>query len=411
MGTQHGGNLEHYSTPYVPNPMKDGYLRKVTDVQITGSQLVAVTDRAALEDAIKEGRFSALLDFTGHQGSAVNSGSADRNGNGVIPMPPLSVDLSGKVLYDKDGVKIDIPNGTVVFTPQVEIDMLFDWLHMGFTSFKCTATGDINANFDIRASADALLDESGETCVGSIYVPFVMPPVAGVAVFDFYAGFDANATIEGSLTAGFDSSSTVTIGADYEDGVWNPIAARDQHFNQHSPQGEASGQLLLRGYVRPQLRVLFFDCVGPQIDAKPYLEFTGYGQSSPPCVTYQLAGGLTSTCSIMADIFGYHLTPWQATLLDIRVPFYNGQFGQCGGGSLDVNQIQGPASLTENIPGSYSITASGDTGIKYKWSCAPPGAGSIQNPTGPSITFTPYSVDADTQVTIRVDVSSDNSPP
>ncbi len=81
------------------------------------------------------------------------------------------------------------------------------------------------------------------------------------------------------------------------------------------------------------------------------------------------------------------------------------------GGNLLVGAIQGPLSLDSAETGAYSVSASGDTGITYQWSCEPVNAGAFDSPTSASTDFTAASVTQDIDISIRVEVNSDNGGP
>jgi hypothetical protein len=85
--------------------------------------------------------------------------------------------------------------------------------------------------------------------------------------------------------------------------------------------------------------------------------------------------------------------------------------GGGGGGELSVGGIQGPTSVNEGASAQVSVTASGDTGITYQWTCNPGSAGTLTNASGATCTFTAAAVTADTSATISVTVTSDNDGP
>jgi len=74
---------------------------------------------------------------------------------------------------------------------------------------------------------------------------------------------------------------------------------------------------------------------------------------------------------------------------------------------LVVGDIAGPDAVDENSSAQYSITASGDTGITYLWSCDPASAGACTNQTSATATFNAGPVDTDTEAKIKVTVNSD----
>jgi len=82
-----------------------------------------------------------------------------------------------------------------------------------------------------------------------------------------------------------------------------------------------------------------------------------------------------------------------------------------GVGKLVVGDIDGPDSIDEGVPVDFTVTASGDTGITYQWSCFPDTAGTLANETTATMTFTGTDVASDTAITIQVIVRSENNDP
>jgi len=78
---------------------------------------------------------------------------------------------------------------------------------------------------------------------------------------------------------------------------------------------------------------------------------------------------------------------------------------------LEVGYISGPGAVGEDSSNDYSVAATGDTGITYLWTCEPATAGTFTDPTGATATFNSGFVGADTSITIRVTVDSDNYGP
>jgi len=78
---------------------------------------------------------------------------------------------------------------------------------------------------------------------------------------------------------------------------------------------------------------------------------------------------------------------------------------------LTVGAIDGPQVVYENSEMEYSVTASGDTGINFKWTCDPPGAGVFQSPESATAVFIASEVTEDTNASLSVTVVSDNCPP
>jgi len=79
--------------------------------------------------------------------------------------------------------------------------------------------------------------------------------------------------------------------------------------------------------------------------------------------------------------------------------------------ALTVGEIQGPPTVTENTSTDYTVTAEGDTGIKYQWECTPTSAGTFTNPKSPHCVFDAGPVTVNTSATLKVSVRSDNYGP
>ncbi len=75
---------------------------------------------------------------------------------------------------------------------------------------------------------------------------------------------------------------------------------------------------------------------------------------------------------------------------------------------LIVGEISGPPQIIENSSETYTIDASGDTGISYVWICMPPDAGEFDEPMSQSPKFIAGSVTNHTEVELKAAVYSDN---
>jgi hypothetical protein len=77
---------------------------------------------------------------------------------------------------------------------------------------------------------------------------------------------------------------------------------------------------------------------------------------------------------------------------------------------LTAEDIVGPTLLDENTPVTYSVSATGDSGIAYSWEVIPSAAGSFTQPLMASTEFYPVPTGVDVNATIRVTVSGDHYP-
>ena len=82
-----------------------------------------------------------------------------------------------------------------------------------------------------------------------------------------------------------------------------------------------------------------------------------------------------------------------------------------GGGTLTVGVISGPAAISENTSAQYSVEVSGGTGLIYAWAVDPAAAGSFIDGDKSAATFEAGSVTEDTEVEVRIVVTSKESGP
>jgi len=78
---------------------------------------------------------------------------------------------------------------------------------------------------------------------------------------------------------------------------------------------------------------------------------------------------------------------------------------------LQVSDIFGPTEIDEYSFGTFSVAASGDSGIVYQWSCVPSEAGVFTTPDKDTTVLSVGGVDIQTVADISVTVSSDNADP
>jgi len=81
------------------------------------------------------------------------------------------------------------------------------------------------------------------------------------------------------------------------------------------------------------------------------------------------------------------------------------------GNLLIVASISGPEVMDEGSIATFSVEAHGDTGIEYVWGTSIAGAGIFEPQYGSTVEFTAAEVSADTELTIRVLVVSENDGP
>jgi len=382
-------------------PENGGYLRLVTNVRDNGSQLVITTEQATIDEAIDSGTLVTSIDFTSREGSFYRT---------PMGYSAVSVPLTGTEIYSDSSINIRITEGDVTFAPNFLLNMRFD-PSRGLTYFKGTASGDLDYDFQILATGNADFDLAKEKLVYSSPLrSFKIGPIWGAVRFDFYAGVDIDGVIDENISAGVTTSMTATVGAEYSNGSWAPIVNQSHNFTGKTINGNADGSISYRGYVRPEAIILLAGIPGPSINCEADFDLTGTGQLSPPCLVYDLAGGLTSEIFVQTDILGGAVADYTTELLNVSENIDSGSVGQCDQDcqNLLVNSIIGPSEVDGGGAVEYSVTASGDTGITYMWSCDPANKGIFESYKTSDTIFHALEVSSSTEIQIKVIVKSDH---
>jgi len=76
-----------------------------------------------------------------------------------------------------------------------------------------------------------------------------------------------------------------------------------------------------------------------------------------------------------------------------------------------VGEITGPDQVIENTSETFSIIASGDSGITYNWTANPPDTGNLETPNELSTLYSAGDVEVDTPVELQVVIDSDSNAP
>ncbi len=121
----------------IVGPQGGGFLRRVSSFVRRGDTLVVQTTFASLEEAVEEGSFNINVPLrTGAAASAAPSSAALQNvvwGEPVVlyamqgvTLGQGALNLSGTTLFDREGLKVTIPTGSIGFEPDLDVGATFE---------------------------------------------------------------------------------------------------------------------------------------------------------------------------------------------------------------------------------------------------------------------------------------------
>jgi formylglycine-generating enzyme required for sulfatase activity len=258
-----------------------------------------VTTPATLAECVRQGSIRLVGDF-----AALSSGLAKSEGR--VPSRGLgaTIPLDGTLIYDNGTIRVEVTDGQITFDPDFTVSGEFQ--NGRLVSFDSEVSGTVGLNMTLRGIFQATGDWDGSKTLGTPIRKFQVlgligfVPVWVEAVLEFDIGYEAHAESQGSVTCGFESSSTFTFGARLRNGQWSDYAQQNSGFIPYPPAWQINGAATMKGYVKPKLTVYLESLAGPSADLKPYLEVEGTTcvQPGQAGVDLSLYAGLSSQLAI-----------------------------------------------------------------------------------------------------------------
>jgi hypothetical protein len=287
----------------------DGFLRRVTAVDASGSQVVMQTQPATLEDAVQQGEFSISkkLSPTNLQAEELSPGVTLMPKSMVSPNSSFYAKIEDVVVFDLDGNLATtgdqvLAKGSIEFEPTVDFrvrerDWEIEEVYFGVTIQETAA-------LDFEAKPLELELMKGEYQLGkpirlpSFEVMIGLYPVVVVPVLTFQVGVDGSVHL--GVTAGVKQVLTATAGVRYVNAAWGPVSSFSNYFTFTPPTLHAG--LEFKGYASARLQALLYGIAGPYAEVGPYLKLEADTCANP---WWQLYGGLEVPVGVRVDLLGH----------------------------------------------------------------------------------------------------------
>jgi len=293
-----------------------GYLRKVTSVQVVGSEIILDTEQAAITDVIEQCDIQNTLQFSINDRSQLNGWECNYLAKGVS-LSRGGIDLDNLVLYSGSvgnaQLEATIPEGYIEFEPELihELDIeTFQIDHL-----LVTAEGNMQFDCDVEVTCTAPLNYEDETTIAEFTSPpFFIGIIPCFFELSFVAGFETDLDLTGIVSSGFDSEASLEYGAEYFNTTgWSQIWDKSFEFSAHPIEWGFEGNVEVTGYITPQLTLLIAGVAGPYLETEPYLNFDG--EVNPPNWQWELAGGVNGNLGFEVEIYTFTLADYYTTLL------------------------------------------------------------------------------------------------
>jgi PKD repeat protein len=249
-----------------------GYLREITNLAVQGNTIAVTTEQASLADALAEGGLDLQIGLTAEDFAKAGY-AVEQKGKATL------VNLSGKVLYQRGGVKLFLEQGSVECSPDMDLDA--DWsLLSGLEHAEVVVNLPVTATMEAKFQANqkVTLEDEIARLLPPIKKRFATAigflPVFGTVTFELHAGFTAELKAEGSFSAGYQVSVPLSAGASYTDGAnpeWTSTGGVSVTGSAIEPVARIAAEASLRPYLRPSLKIEFYNVVGPYGGLEPFL--------------------------------------------------------------------------------------------------------------------------------------------
>jgi hypothetical protein len=278
-----------------------GFLRRLTGVDHSGGKVSTQTEFVSLSEAIENGTLNGQVAFTPDDFA--------KSGVPLAKAGTCTIDLSGLVIYSKDGVTVSISHGTITFTPNTT-------LHAEFNDFKLTAftaitESDVAVDMNLRVQAVASANLNWETnIIPVITKPFVFyigpVPVAGTASLSFPFGITGVIGAGTTAESGFDGTTHVRIGTQLAGGTWTDVSDFGAfHPTAHPLVITLASSAGLDFYVKLNAGLNLYGCSDLTGYVQPYL--AADAQFIPSPFTFVLSAGINGGIGYELGIFDFNL--------------------------------------------------------------------------------------------------------
>jgi uncharacterized protein (TIGR02145 family) len=296
----------------------EGLLRKITDIDSSGSTVVLTTQQATLEDAIEEGNISLKQNLQKAQISKVDyyyEGIEYKINKGQESNFDFDLDI---VLYDLDGNPNTVNDQVkLVGNFILDADVVFE---ARISSFKLR-----NAKIGLEATNSESLEliaqlnytiEKEITLAtvhfSPIYFQLGPIPVVIVIKLDLKAGGSGYANA--SLSVGFENTVSFEAGISYVRGQgWDTYSNFNNQFNYNPPTLTANAGA--RVFVKPEISVGVYGVLAGYANAEAYGEILVDFFNNP---WWQLYAGLDFGVGARAKIFGIEIFDFDTNVFELR---------------------------------------------------------------------------------------------
>lgn len=345
-----------------------GLLRKVIRADQIGNETRILTAAASLVDVFPEA--SIVDSFTITEAMVKEVRDAIPGVRLVKSGKPnvLQFGFTDAVLYDQDknlttkGDQVTASGSlSIALRPKLGLQ-----IHNGEVtrfSFSIEPTAVIELNFDVPLEIPIVDDSIKIATIHTSPNFFFVGPVPVVITNEIPIYLGLNGSVKVSLTAGMKNTTSLLLGAVYQNGVWSPLSRFTNQFEYTLPS--LSGEAKLQVYVKPQLKMKLYGVAGPTVSMKGYVEGEGgitiNSISGEAKLNAEIDAGIQASVGVVMEVFDVKLTSWDSPpLVDVQWKL------------LDWTEALNRIPNAPSAPSPSDSAADQSTSLTVTWSCSDP---------------------------------------
>jgi hypothetical protein len=359
----------------------EGYLRKVLSSRVKGDTIILLTNQASLTDAViyggAEGTFTLKPEEKGMKWEPIRKDTVIIGYDGkeyhyhieadapyiskiegsefTITIPNIKI-----TIYKEGSIAAIIKINELELTSKIDIDfrLIIDWSEIEEFCLKAKKTEKVkfkDVNVELRTSIFVDKNVSLSSMPLGRMVIFIGPfPITFTFTLDILGGASLELALNQpfTFTNNVNISFTTGLGAEYKkDSGWHPYTELTLNGNgewNFSPN--ASLSLTNKNYIRADLNVKIYDCVGGFLYVKPYQ----YNKGSFPPLNFEGGIGMSMGFGYKLEILSWKLKEYARDFIDLKL--------------LKLYEITPGGNNPPNTPSIPSGPTSGNTNTYYTFS-------------------------------------------
>ncbi|MEE2829861.1 MAG: hypothetical protein VX498_11790 [Myxococcota bacterium] len=327
-----------------------GYLREITELEVSGYTVVAETIQARLAQVFLNGGFYQELSFEDDARA--------------------TMDFSGKTLYsgtvDGSNVLVKLSEGMIRLDPNLTLAADFGWFSL--ESADAILRLNMEADLELLTQLSDRISYSGSTPLGTYRYPFAFAagpvPVGGTLEVRLSAGFETSVEATATATVGVEAEGYVKVGGQYRNGDWHFINRKTWDSHRTGPDFDLQGDWAGKVWVKAEARVMLYRAAGPSFYAKPFIR----GEAHAECydIDWEFFAGASAGTGLHLDLYFWELNKnfgpwtWDTSIgsgnIELTVPLGTDCDGPTPGICEPAGTISCGSSVTGNTSGSVGTT-------------------------------------------------------